>query len=71
MSKGLTVFIALVVFIVSLGTLSGSTFGLGRHDKDRDSAAYKAALSFAIISSLTAFVTVMIISYHGTKLYCS
>lgn len=70
MAKGLTVFIAAIVFFASLAVAGASAYGMGINNEERDSPAYKAALSFVIISSVTIFTTMMIISYHSTKLYC-
>lgn len=71
MAKGLAVFIASIIFILSLGVSGVSAYGVGINDGNKDSPAYKAALSFVIISSITLFVSMMVIAYHSTKLYCS
>lgn len=70
MAKGLAVFIALVVFVVSIATTSASAYGMGKNNEQRDTPEYKAAMSFVMIGSVAAFISLMVISYHGTKLYC-
>lgn len=70
MSKSTTVFIATLVYLVSLAVGGTSSWGMGLNDKNQESAAYKAALSFLIITSITMFTSVILIAYHATKLYC-
>ncbi len=71
MSKTLLVFITSIIFFVSVGVLSASSYGMGINNNKRDSPEYKAALSFVIISSISIFTSVLVIAYHSTKLYCS
>ena len=70
MSKAIALFITSIIFIVSLGVSGVSAYGMGLNDNQRDSPAYKAALSFLIISIFVMFISMMTISYHSTKLYC-
>ena len=51
------IFVSIVSIVILSGVLMGSTYGAGLHENDRESAGYKAAVSFAGIS--TGFIVVI------------
>lgn len=54
-------YIYLAVLLVSLGVASGSMYGLGENDHDKNSSAYIFASIFFNISLITALVSVVLI----------
>lgn len=62
MSKGFLIgsSTALTVFII---TLALSTFGLGREEHDKSSAAYQAASSFTMISATGIIVSLLLLIF--------
>lgn len=59
------IFTAVVLNIVFAAVLFGSAYGAGLNDSKKDSPSWKAAVSFAGISSIAISISILVIIYKA------